>query len=54
MELSYLLNWIAGSLLILVAYACFSLLKSAQRLEDAEDERLWQYVLHPGRPEIET
>jgi len=31
----------------LAVYMCGSLLKSAQCREDAEDERLWDYLLHP-------
>ncbi len=52
MELTYLLKWIAGGgLVTLAVYACFCLLKSAQYLEDGEDERLWQNLLYPGTPE---
>jgi hypothetical protein len=52
MELTYLAEWIAGGgLVILLIYTCFCLLKFAQRLEDAEDERLWQNVLHRDGPE---
>jgi len=40
---------VGGGLLALTAFACLRLLKSAQGLEDTEDERLWQYLLHPGR-----
>jgi hypothetical protein len=52
-ELTYLLLlWIpGGGLVILATYACYCLLKYGQRLEDAEDEKLWQYLLNPGRPE---
>lgn len=28
-------------------YGCYSLLKSAQLREDAEDERLWEYLRDP-------
>ncbi len=49
MELTYLLIWTAGGgLVTLATYACF---KYGQRLEDAEGERLWQYLLNPGGPE---
>ena len=52
MEITYLLIWIAGGgLVTLATYACFYLLKYGQRLEDAESERLWLYLLNPGRPE---
>jgi hypothetical protein len=54
MELTYLLKWIAGGLVTLAVYACFCLLKSAQRLEDGEDKRLWQNLLYPGMPETES
>jgi hypothetical protein len=55
MELTYLLTWIAGvGLMTLATYACFCLLKYGQRLEDAEGERLWQYLLNPGGPETES
>jgi hypothetical protein len=33
--------------MIFAAYACRCLLKAAQGREDAEDERLWQYLLDP-------
>jgi hypothetical protein len=55
MEPTYLLIWIAGGGLVpLATYACVCSLKYGQRLEDAEDERLWQYLLNPGRPETRS
>ena len=49
---TYPFIWIAGGgLATLATYACFWLLRSGQRLDDAEEESLWQYLLHPGRPE---
>lgn len=33
--------------LTLATYCCVSLLKSAQAREDAEDERVWDYLLNP-------
>lgn len=48
MEPTYFLSWLAGGgLVTLVTYAILCLLKSAQRIEDAEEEKLWQYLLHP-------
>ena len=55
MELTHLLIWIAGGgLVTLATCVCLCLLKSAQRLDDAEGERLWQYLLHPGRTETRS
>ncbi len=48
MESIYLVIWLAGG--GLVTYVSFCLLKSAERRDDAENERLWQYLLHPGTP----
>jgi hypothetical protein len=31
-------------------YGCYSLLKSAQLQEDADDERIWDYLLERRRP----
>lgn len=31
----------------IASYFCLALLKSAQCREDAEDERLWDYLLNP-------
>jgi hypothetical protein len=45
---TYFLSWLAGGgLVTLATYASLCLLKSAQRIEDAEEEKLWQYLLHP-------
>lgn len=38
---------VSGGLVSLLSYFFFSLLKSAQGREDAEDERLWHYLLDP-------
>ena len=38
---------VAVGLVSLVACSCFTLLKTAQFREDAEDERLWDYLLDP-------
>jgi hypothetical protein len=49
MELTHPFIWIAaGGLVTLATYVCFCLLRSAQGLDDAEEERLWQYLLHHG------
>jgi hypothetical protein len=51
MKLIYLLTWIAGGgLVTLSIYVIFSLLKSSQELEDAQDDKLWQLLLHTYRP----
>jgi hypothetical protein len=42
----YFLIWLAGG--GLATYVGFRLLKSAERRDDLEDERLWQDLLHPG------
>ena len=44
----YLLIWLAGG--CLAAYVGLRLLKSAERRDDLEDEKLWQDLLHPGAP----
>jgi hypothetical protein len=44
----YFLIWLAGG--GLATYVGFRLLKSAERHDDLEDERLWQDLLHPGTP----
>jgi hypothetical protein len=39
---------LSGSALITFAgYCCVGLLKSAQAREDADDQRLWDYLLNP-------
>jgi hypothetical protein len=49
MKPTYFLIWLTGGgLVILATYVGLYLLRSAQRQDDAEDERLWQYLLHPG------
>jgi hypothetical protein len=48
METIYFLIWLAGG--GLATYVGFRLLKSAERHDDLEDERLWQDLLHPGTP----
>lgn len=45
--ISLLLLLAYGAGLAVAVYACRSLLRSAQGREDAEDERLWQYLLDP-------
>jgi hypothetical protein len=40
-----LVLFVGGSL---VTYLGLILLKSAERHDAAEDERLWHYLLHPG------
>ncbi len=37
----------AVGLVGLASCSCLALLRSAQCREDAEDERLWDYLLHP-------
>ncbi|MGB2632981.1 MAG: hypothetical protein WAM58_03505 [Candidatus Acidiferrum sp.] len=37
----------AVCLAALISYSCLALLKSAQCREDAEDKRLWDYLLNP-------
>jgi hypothetical protein len=52
MEPTYFLICIAGGgLVTLATCVCLCLFKSAERLDDAEGERLWQYLLHPGGTE---
>jgi len=36
-----------ASLVVVAGYSCRTLLKSAQYREDAEDERIWDYLLNP-------
>jgi hypothetical protein len=49
MQFTHLFMMLGGTSLVgFAAYCCLSLLKSAQYREDAEDERLWQYLLDPG------
>ena len=51
MESTHFVIWLAGGgLVTLATYFGFCLLKSAEHHDDAEDERLWQYLLHPGTP----
>jgi hypothetical protein len=38
---------LANAIYTLPMVSCHELLKSAQLKEDAEDERLWQYLLDP-------
>ncbi|MGB9430885.1 MAG: hypothetical protein WBQ89_01460 [Candidatus Acidiferrum sp.] len=46
MALTHFLILLAGGcVVILAAYVYLSLLKSSQAQEDAEDERVWQYLL---------
>ncbi|MGB7436320.1 MAG: hypothetical protein WBR26_01750 [Candidatus Acidiferrum sp.] len=48
MPLAHLAVLLAGPSLVMVAiYLCLSLLKTAQDREDAEDERVWEYLLNP-------
>ena len=50
MKLTYFLLWlVGGGLVALEAYACFGLLQFSQVQEDAEDERLWEMLVRPGR-----
>ncbi len=50
MKLIYLLTWVAaGGLVTLAIFVTFSLLKSSQQLEDAQDEQLWRLLLHDFR-----
>jgi hypothetical protein len=45
MALTHFLILLAGGgVVILAAYVHLSLLKSSQAQEDAEDERVWQYL----------
>lgn len=37
-----------GGLVTLVTCVCLSLLKFSLDQEDADDERLWEYLLRPG------
>jgi hypothetical protein len=52
MKLAYFLIWLAGGgLVILATYVGRCLLKSAERLNDAHDGRLWQDLIHPDQPQ---
>ena len=42
----YFLMWLAGG--GIVTCVGFRLLKSAEYRDDREDEKYWQYLLHPG------
>ena len=35
------------TLIAFAAYCCAGLLKSAQAREDADDQRIWDYLLNP-------
>jgi hypothetical protein len=51
MKLANFLFWLAGGGLVTFAtYVGLFLLKCGERLDDAEEERLWQHLLHPGTP----
>ena len=45
---AYFALFVCASLVTLAAYFGHYLLKSAERHDEAEDERLWEYLLHPG------
>jgi hypothetical protein len=51
MELTrFLLLLARGGLVSLVIHVFLNLLKPSQSREDAEDESLWENLLHPGSP----
>jgi Tfp pilus assembly protein PilV len=51
MQLTHSFMMLFGvSLVGLAAFCCFTLLKTAQSREDAEDDRLWHYLLDPRTP----
>jgi len=45
----FLMMFACGGFVTLATYLCLNLLKSAQCREDTDDERLWHYLLNPGR-----
>jgi hypothetical protein len=49
MHFSQFLTFVLSTpfVMVLVAHACRSLLKTAQVREDADDERLWRYLFDP-------
>ncbi len=50
MKLTDVILWLAsGGLVALGIYIGPSLLKFAERFDDAEEERLWKHLLHPER-----
>jgi hypothetical protein len=51
MKLAYFLIGLAGGgLVTLATYVGLCLLKSAEHVDDIEDERIWQHLLHAGTP----
>jgi hypothetical protein len=40
----------AIAFVVFTFYGCYSFLKSAQLQEDADDERVWDYLLDRRRP----
>ena len=50
MKLTYFFMWLAcGGLVALGVYLGPTLLRFAERLDDAEEDRLWRHLLHPGK-----
>jgi len=51
MQPPYYLAWLTLASVTFVAFYLGSyLLKSAHRVEDSEEDRLWEYLLHPEAP----
>ncbi len=50
MKLTYLFVWLAGGgLVFLATCSSLGLLKRTESQQDAENERLWELLLRPGR-----
>lgn len=51
MQPPYYLAWLTlGSVAFIAFYLGSHLLASAHRAEDSEEDRLWEYLLHPDIP----
>ena len=51
MQPPYYLAWLTLASVTFIAFYLGSyLLKSAHRVEDSEEDRLWEYLLHPEAP----
>ena len=51
MQPPYYLAWLTLASVVFIAFYLGSyLLESAHRAEDSEEDRLWEYLLHPEGP----
>jgi hypothetical protein len=55
MQPPYYLAWLTLASVVSIAfYLCSYLLESAHIAEDSEEDRLWEYLLHPENPSRTT